>query len=195
MSENKKREMKVDYLYIDLSTCNRCLGTDTALYEAIRDTNQILKTSGIELTLTKTLVETEEQAAELGFLTSPTIRINGRDMQEDFQESVCESSCGVVEEGGVLCREWNYQGKIHNTAPKGMIVDAILKQVYAGEQEPLPEGSYRIPVKKLPANLKNWFVALHKSEQEGATADADCGTSCCGPTSADDESNGGSCCD
>ncbi|UCH21244.1 MAG: DUF2703 domain-containing protein [Deltaproteobacteria bacterium] len=193
MSENKKREMKVDYLYIDLSTCNRCLGTDTALYEAIRDTNQILKTSGIELTLTKTLVETEAQAAELGFLTSPTIRINGRDMQADFQESVCESSCGVVEDGGVLCREWNYQGKIYNTAPKGMIVDAILKEVYAGEKEPLPEGSHRIPVEELPANLKNWFAALRQSEQEGATAAAACGTSCCGPTPAV-ESSGGSCC-
>ena len=185
---SEKREMKVDYLYIDLSTCNRCLGTDTALYEAIRDTNQILKTSGIELTLTKTLVETEEQCAELGFLTSPTIRINGRDMQADFQESVCESSCGVVEDGGVLCREWNYQGEIHNMAPKGMIVDAILKEVYAGGQEPLPEGSYRMPIEELPANLKNWFAALRESEKQGANPDAACGTDCCGPTAEGDSS-------
>ncbi|MBC8247235.1 MAG: DUF2703 domain-containing protein, partial [Deltaproteobacteria bacterium] len=179
MNEDIKKEMKVDYLYIDLSTCNRCLGTDTALYEAIRDTNQILKTSGIELTLTKTLVETEEQCAELGFLTSPTIRINGRDMQADFQESVCESCCGVVEEGGVLCREWTYKGKVYNTAPKGMIVDTILKEVYGGEQEPLPDDAYRMPVEKLPENLRNWFTAKRQLEPQGA--DAACGPSCCDP--------------
>lgn len=183
MNEEQKRQLNINYLYIDLSTCNRCLDTDTALYEAIRDTSQILKASGIELTQTKTLVDTEEQCAELGFLTSPTIRINGRDIQENFQESVCESNCGVVEEGGVLCREWTYKGKVHITAPKAMIVEAILKEVYGGEQEPLPEDAYRMPIEKLPENLRNWFAAKRQLEPQGA--DAACGPSCCDPVPAE----------
>jgi C_GCAxxG_C_C family probable redox protein len=180
-NDQQERQIKIDYLYIDLSTCNRCLDTDTALYEAIRDTRQLLEANDIELVQEKILVDTEEQCAELGFFTSPTIRINGRDIQPDFQESVCESDCGVVEEGGVLCREWKYKGKVYNTAPKQMIVDAILKEVYGGEQEHLPSDYYRIPIEKVPPNLKHWFAAKRqKAPQEQAAIEAAAGT-CCGP--------------
>ncbi|UCH21146.1 MAG: DUF2703 domain-containing protein [Deltaproteobacteria bacterium] len=179
MKEKPKNRIKVDYLYIDLNVCNRCLGTDTALYEAIRDTGQILETSGIELTLTKTLVETEEQAAELGFLTSPTIRINGRDIQEDIKESTCESCGDICGDSDIDCREWEYQGKIYNVAPKGLIVDAILGEVYGGK-EPVPEGSHKIPIEKVPANLKKFFAAMRAQETQQAEASV-CGPSCCGP--------------
>ncbi|UCH23521.1 MAG: C-GCAxxG-C-C family protein [Deltaproteobacteria bacterium] len=191
-NDQGKRQIKIDYLYIDLSTCNRCLDTDTALYEAIRDTSQILKAGDIELVQEKILIDTEEQCAGLGFFTSPTIRINGRDIQPDFQESVCESDCGVVDPGGVLCREWKYKGKIYNTAPKQMIVDAILKEVYGGEQEPLPSDYYRMPVEKVPDNLKHWFAAKRQKTSQGQAAADTCGPSCCEPAPA--EAAADSCC-
>jgi len=199
MNEKQKKQIKVDYLYIDLNVCNRCLGTDTALYEAIRDTGQILETSGIELTLTKTLVETEEQAAELGFFTSPTIRINGRDIQKDIKESICESCSDVCGDSDIDCREWEYQGKIYNVAPKGLIVDAILGEVYGGKK-PVPEDSHKIPIEKVPANLKKFFAAMraqNEQQTEASTCDPSCcapateESSCCAPATGEEES---SCC-
>ena len=183
MNEKQKKQIKVDYLYIDLNVCDRCLGTDTALYEAIRDTGQILETSGIELSLTKTLVETEEQAAELGFLTSPTIRINGRDIQNDIKESTCESCGDICGDSDIDCREWEYQGKVYNVAPKGLIVDAILGEVYGG-QEAIPEDSHQIPIEKVPANLKKFYAAI-RAQEARLTEAGDCGPSCCGPDSTE----------
>lgn len=74
-------------------------------------------------------VQSEKQARQLGFISSPTIRINGRDIQLDVKESLCES-CGDLCGEDVNCRVWVYQGKEYTAPPKAMIIDAVLREVY-----------------------------------------------------------------
>ncbi|TWH45605.1 DUF2703 domain-containing protein [Sporomusa sp. KB1] len=153
--ECQEKRLLIEFLYIDLEVCDRCLGTDASLEDAIIEVANVLKATGYEIEVRKILVESEQQALELGFVSSPTIRINGQDIQLDFKESLCES-CGDVCGEDVDCRVWTWQGQEYTTPPKAMIVDAILRHVYGGQQ-----ASQHI-IKDVPDNLKKFFAAKVK---------------------------------
>ena len=151
----EKRRLDIDFLYLDLSVCERCQDTESTLKEAIEEVARILEMTGIAIAMNKIHVTSEEQAVALGFLVSPTIRVNDRDIQMNFRESLCES-CGTLCEceGGVSCREWEYHGQWYTAPPKGLIIEAILKEVYGGA------GEGRDELQKpevAPENLKRFF--------------------------------------
>jgi len=89
----EKRYLDIKFMYLDLSVCTWCRETDANLEEAISEVAQILRTTGVEIGVQKIHVRSEEQARQLGFISSPTIRINGRDIQLDVKESPC-GCCG-----------------------------------------------------------------------------------------------------
>ncbi|GFN23875.1 DUF2703 domain-containing protein [Thermanaeromonas sp. C210] len=160
-TQDNQRTLDIDFLYLDLDACTRCQGTARNLEEALNEVAGILEATGIKVNLRKIHVQTEEQALALGFVSSPTIRINGRDIQLDVRESLCES-CGDLCGEDVDCRVWVYQGKEYTEAPKGMIIEAILKHVYGGGMETPAE---RETLRELPANLKRFFAAKRKKEE------------------------------
>ena len=161
----EKRRLDIDFLYLDLNVCDRCQDTGSTLEEAIEEVTQVLETTSIEIALNKVHVTSEEQAVALGFLVSPTIRVNGRDIQMNFRESLCDS-CGTLCEceGGVSCREWEYQGQWYTAPPKGLIIEAILREVYGGvgdkREEPQKE-------EEAPDNLKRFFSSMNNQEVAG----------------------------
>ena len=161
----EKRRLEIDFMYLDLSVCGRCRDTGAALDEAIDEVARVLETTGVEVALNKIHVTNEEQAAALGFVVSPTIRVSGRDIQMNFRESLCESCSTLCEcEGGVSCREWEYQARWYPAPPKALIIEAILKEVYggAGEERENPRIGEQVP-----DNLKRFFSGLHKQEAAG----------------------------
>lgn len=151
-----KRRVEIDFLYLDLNVCERCKDTDAVLDQALKDVSQVLETTGVEVAVNKIHVTSEAEAASLGFLVSPTIRLDGRDIQMNFRESLCDS-CGTLCdcEGGVSCREWEYQGQWYTAPPKGLVVEAILKDVYGGPETAPVESSSA----DTPDNLKRFFSA------------------------------------
>lgn len=152
-----KRQITIDFMYIDLSVCTRCQGTDTSLDEAITDVAAVLKAAGIAVAVNKIHVTNEQQAQELRFASSPTIRVNGHDIQLEGKESLCES-CGDLCGDEVDCRVWVFQGQEYTVPPKAMIVDAILREVYAGGSTAPSEGKEFI----LPDNLKHFFQVMQE---------------------------------
>ncbi|WP_394295165.1 DUF2703 domain-containing protein [Haloarcula marismortui] len=79
---------------------------------------------------------------------SPTIRINGRDIQPDYIENTCES-CGdlCACDGDVDCRLWRYRGKEHTTAPVGQLVEALVQAVVPSQrhsEEPRETHAYQL---------------------------------------------------
>ena len=74
------RRVVIEFLYINLTTCSRCLGTDAQIEAALALVRPVLAVTGIEVELRKILVESEAQARALRFASSPTIRIDGRDI-------------------------------------------------------------------------------------------------------------------
>jgi hypothetical protein len=158
--------MAVELLALDLSTCDRCAGTDSAIEAAVTDLRPALAQAGVALRFRKTVVQTAEQATALRFQSSPTIRINGRDVPIELRESRC-GDCTTLCGGAAStdCRVWVWRGREYTEAPKGLIVDAILRAYpQAGEQpQPAREGFV------LPENLRGFFAA---KRERPASADA-----------------------
>ena len=152
-----KRQITIAFLYLDLSVCTRCQGTDTVLDEALAEVSKVLRATGAEVILNKINVNSEELAVAYKFISSPTIRVNGHDIQMKVKESLCES-CGDLCGDKVDCRIWVYHGKQYTVPPKGMIIEAILKEVYGGNQgKNVIEQEYVIP-----ENLKRFYSALER---------------------------------
>jgi len=152
------QKILIELMYVDLTTCDRCIGTDNSLDEAVAEASNLLKSTGREIKVRKILVETEQQAEELGFVSSPTIRINGQDIQLDFKESLC-GCCGEIAGKDVDCRVWIWQGKEYTTPPKAMLLDAVLRGVYAPKQEKPKKMEQAVP-----DNLKRFFAAKNRRD-------------------------------
>ena len=171
--------MAIDFLYLDLEVCKRCRGTDANLETALAAVRGVLEAAGAEVRVTKTLVDSEQKARALGFLSSPTLRVNGRDIALEFRESRCESeACACTAGGGdpIDCRLWVYQGKEYTEAPVPMIVDAILSGVYVAAVADPPAAPADVP-----ENLLRLFRSRERST-ESACCDARKQESCCEPS-------------
>ena len=131
------QRVEIELLYLDLDTCDRCRGADRNLDAALEATTDVLALAGHEVTVRKTQVTSEEQAAALGFASSPTIRVNGHDISLAVDESRC-SACSRIAATDVGCRTWSWKGEQHSSPPTGMIVDAILRGVYGHDTAAAP---------------------------------------------------------
>lgn len=160
-NEPQKRSIVIDFLFLDLSVCTRCQGTDTSLDEALAEVSKVLEATGVNVVVNKINVTDEKLAVKHKFVSSPTIRVNGNDIQMDVKESLCES-CGDLCGDDVDCRVWVYQGKEYTVPPKAMIIEAILKEVYGGVRgNDFTEQEY-----VLPENLRNFYKAKeHKDKR------------------------------
>lgn len=160
------RTLTVELLAIDLSTCSRCTGSLANLEQAIATLEQVLASTGTVVQFYKILVESEAQAEQLQFVSSPTIRVNGHDIVLETAESRCDDCSDISgSEGGTACRTWAYQGETHTEAPVGMIVDAILREVYRNAPPPpaVPTAM------EVPQNLQRFF---HDKAEKAASCGA-----------------------
>ena len=168
-----KRRVVIDFLYLDLSVCEWCKGTDKSLEEALNDISNVLQASGIEVVVNKINVTSEELAIKHKFISSPTIRVNGKDIQMEVRESLCDS-CGDLCGDNVDCRVWVYNGEEYTIPPKALIIEGILKSVYGGETIPNEEVEYA-----LPENLKKFYAAMNEKNKVNNKSDS---RSCCSGT-------------
>jgi hypothetical protein len=145
-----QKEVKVDYLYLDLKTCDRCIGTDDVLEQVIKELKPTLALAGYGISYNKTEIATKQDAVKHRFLSSPTIRVNGRDICDKVQESDC-GCCGEISGTQVDCRTFEYNGKLYNIPPKAMLAEAILKYAFTAETDS------RQTKYQLPKNLEKFF--------------------------------------
>lgn len=154
-----RKSVTIDFLYLDLSVCTRCQGTDHSLDDALGEVAKVLEATGARVVVNKINVSSEELAVKHKFVSSPTIRVNGRDIQVEVKESLCES-CGDLCGDEVDCRVWVYQGQEYTVPPKAMIVEAILREVFGGHTGAPSAQEY-----VLPENLKQFYEAKAKQDK------------------------------
>ena len=93
----------------------------------------------IEAEVEEILIDSEEKAKKYQFVGSPTIRINGKDIQEDVSKDrclPCEESAKrtekatefIKQECSCGCRIYFYRSKQYPYPPKEMIKEAIKKR-------------------------------------------------------------------
>lgn len=160
------KKVLVEYLYLDLVTCDRCVGTDQVLEQVIDMLRPVLFEAGYALGYRKKQMATAEDAVKNRFLSSPTIRVNGRDICDSVLENDC-GCCGDISGTEVDCRVFEYEGKRYEVPPKAMLIEAILKATFGPKRKP-EKTPYR-----LPQNLKRFY--------EGKNSKSSCcgGKSCC----------------
>jgi len=151
-----KRKVTIDFLFLDLNVCTRCQGTDQSLDDALREVSKVLESSDIDIEINKINVINEELAVKHRFISSPTIRVNGHDIQMEVRESLCQS-CGDLCGDEVDCRVWDYNGIEYNVPPKAMIIEAILKEVYREDNSKTNLSDYGYI---LPDNLKKFYEGI-----------------------------------
>jgi len=162
-----EKKIVVEYLYLDLQTCDRCIGTDNVLDEVMLTLTPALKLAGFEVEYHKVEMGTAELATQYQFLSSPTIRVNG----QDICQSVAENSCGCCSDisgTDVACRVFEYNGESYEVPPKEMIAESILQAVFGQSDPGCSCGGY-----EMPDNLKDFFEG--KELKSGCS----CGGNCC----------------
>jgi hypothetical protein len=146
----------IDFLYLDLTDCPRCRGTDKNLRVALKMLEPVLTAMGIKAQVRKTQVKSEPQARTLGFVSSPTLRVNGRDIAARIRESLCESCSAACQCGSAInCRVWDYRGQQDTKAPVGLIVESILREALRAGTVPAPKAR---KARTVAANLKRYFA-------------------------------------
>ena len=86
-----KRTLHVELLAIDLCSCKRCVPTGEQLKKALEILAPAAEVLEIDLDYREIVVGNPEEAKAHGLVTSPTIRLDGRDIAQDIRESECES--------------------------------------------------------------------------------------------------------
>jgi hypothetical protein len=177
-------ELRIDFLFLDLETCTRCRGTDDSLESALEVVRDLLAASGTEIEINKIHVESAQQARDLGFVSSPTIRVNGRDIALELRESSC--GCEACTDGcgeGIACRVWVHRGREHTEPPVAMIVDAIMREVYGGE---VVSPELEAQPYELPENLERFFTtACCPPAEQRSCCDPEDKLDCCGASSGE----------
>jgi hypothetical protein len=83
--------------------------------EVTKIIEEILEKFEIQASVKKVKISSEDEARRLRFPGSPTVRINGVDVDPTFKET----------RGIIGCRIYNYRGKIYEYPPKDMIIKAV----------------------------------------------------------------------
>jgi hypothetical protein len=167
--QKAKRAIDIEFLYLDLNVCEQCRGSESNLEAALGEVSNVLESTGVQVNLKKTHIETYEQALALDFISSPTIRINGRDAALEVKENYC-SSCSELSGTETFCRVWNFQGEEFSTVPKSLVIETILKEIYGGRYE----AAETSPERKAQSleNLKRFFAGVKTPVNSAQTSAA-----------------------
>jgi uncharacterized Fe-S cluster protein YjdI len=152
------KTITIDYLYLDLSSCDRCIGTDQVLDEVVSALTPALQLAGYQVKYQKIEMTTAEIAKRHHFLSSPTIRVNGRDIETEVAENHC-GCCSAISDSDVDCRMFVYEGDTYDVPPAAMLASGILHAVFGSQSSMQSSESYQ-----LPANLKSFYSGKSRKE-------------------------------
>ena len=157
-----KRTAVVDFLYIDLQTCDRCQGADERVALAVERCRPILAACGYNLVLNMVLVEDEAAAERWRFYSSPTVRANGVDICPSVEENDCDC-CSDIAGVDVKCRIFPFNGTYYEVPPTDMLVRGIMETVMRDERYDPTCEPY-----ELPENLRAFFEGKRAKDEKGA---------------------------
>jgi len=123
--------VKIQILY--LMDCPWCVKTKELVVDSLDEL-------GVKGEVREVLIDTNQKAKKYRFAGSPTIRIDGKDIQEEVSKGRClpceelaernkDTKKFVKQECKCGCRIYFYKGKRYPYPPKGLIKEAIKKSV------------------------------------------------------------------
>ena len=153
-----QKKLRIEYLYLDLDTCDRCIGTDAVLDGVVNKLRPALSLAGYDVEYEKIEIETPELAAQYHFLSSPTILVNGTDLFGQVKESECVC-CGQIAGTDIDCRVFSANGETYEIPTEEILADAILKSLSAAH-------AHKAESYVLPENLRKFFEGKKEKERD-----------------------------
>jgi hypothetical protein len=172
------RQLNVELLYLDMTECTRCVDAGSRLDEAVALLHPVLAETGWKARIKKIHVTSEDQARSLRFASSPTVRINGRDIQLDSRETVCGDCGKLCKDAKVACREWRFRDEWFTSPPKALFVEAIIAAMTTPASASAASAGFEVP-----ENLKRFFATRTANSSRPA---------CCAGSTAGEH---GGCCE
>jgi hypothetical protein len=177
-AEPELQPLDIAFLFLDRSACGRCRQTEEALDRAVARLRPVLETLGRSPSVRKIHVTSADQALALGFEASPTVRIEGRDIQPDIALGRCADCgdlCGCAD--GVDCRVWKWDGERTTVMPDALFVAAALRAIrIPGADAAAPPGDGAGP--DAPSeSLRRFFSTDRAGDAADCCADAATGGS------------------
>lgn len=126
------KKVVIDFLYLDLSKCSRCQATESTLESSLEEIKIVLLSANFQVELNKIHIASLDDAIRYHFESSPTVRVNGKDVISKILESNCQD-CSDFCGSSVYCRDWEFEGVRYTEPPKAMLINAIFKAVYVPE--------------------------------------------------------------
>jgi len=125
-SPRSQRTITIEVFYLDSDVCDRCRNTLTALDDAVTLMKPVIRALGCTLTIHRVHITSLSLAQQHRFLGSPTVRVNGRDVNENLAEDSC-LACGSLCGDSVTCRIFTYQGQTTQILPLGLMIEAMMR--------------------------------------------------------------------
>jgi hypothetical protein len=161
-----ERTITVDFLFLDEETCVPCGSTSDNLETALKAMELPLQEMDVTIEVNRIHVATREIAIREQFVSSPTIRVNGVDIDPSVTEGNCET-CGEIagNDTKVNCRTWEWRGEVSNAAPVAKIMSEVMNAALAGGQTSAnccaseSDDKTRKAAYTIPENLTGFFNA------------------------------------
>jgi hypothetical protein len=155
-AEYATRTVTVDLLYLDRESCSRCRDPAGARETAVDRVADLLADLEVAVEVRSVQVDTVAAARRTGLSVSPTVRVDGRDVQPDHEANPC-GDCTDLGDGteSVDCRLWRYRGETHESAPVDMLVEAVLRAAVGSAHSPTRRR--RETGGDVPADLRRFF--------------------------------------
>ncbi|QHS08861.1 DUF2703 domain-containing protein [Sinimarinibacterium sp. NLF-5-8] len=143
------------FLEVDMSNSGKksCAACDTVtekLDSTLKVAQPILAEAGYEVRVNRILVSTIEQANQLGFYASPTLRL-------------ADAEVSPLHVPGSDARVWHWGGKEFSDPPVGMLLDLLLRGV-PKDVDTLKDRELR----EIPEYVKNYLLP------DGRSSEASC---------------------
>ena len=116
--------IKIEFLYYNKTTCNRCISTDRSVKLSLRELKRAIKNSKVEIVLR------ERKLPKTKIHLSPSILINGENIENlvnknsRLKSNFCSDCCKLAGQP-VNCRTFIFKGRSYDYIPKEMIMEAI----------------------------------------------------------------------
>lgn len=171
-----KKNIIVDFLFLDLSCCDRCQGADERVALAVERCRPVLAACGYNLVLNQIYVDTPQLAERYRFESSPTVRVNGVDICPSIEENDC-ACCSDISGTDVKCRVFPFNGTYYEVPPTDMLVRGIMEVTMGGKLPPAEQEPY-----VMPENLREFYAGVKrkaKAAGKSSGASASKGSCCC----------------
>lgn len=171
----RRKTVVVDFLYLDLTVCDRCQGADKRVERAVELCRPVLAACGYDITLNSVNIDNEWLAQQYRFYSSPTVRVNDVDICPSIEENDCDC-CSDISNYDVKCRLFPFNGTYYEVPPTDLLVRGIMEVVLQGR---VAERGADKPY-ELPENLAGFFAGKRKKDAEERAAQDEGESCCCG---------------